>query len=943
MLSAKKTSRMKLFVQSLFLGLAISLSISLSAQLPIQSEFLKRHQVDEYCGSSKLNMDELRAPEGDTGARFTGCGTTLGDCYSGCTPTIPTCKYRVPIVFTVITDGSGNSLLGNTESEVLAHIDAALARCNNYYAGAGIEFVQCQSPRNSAGTDTDFNSADFYAFDAQSPDNDDAEIGALDLENVINIYLAPAVTSGSGNSVCGYAKFPGMFTNGYTYDQSLRSVIKTSCVIGDNTTLEHELGHFFGLEHTHNGASSSVPNEASDGSEACDYSLYNGSTYSFGHATASIGDGIADTSPDPNVSGNISTNCTYNGTYSPHSSQPLQLQNIMSYSHDFYCSKMVFTSCQLEKIQEVLLNCRDILICTSAAPDLLAAELDVCVGTKAPTFVAASNCFSWYSASSGGSALATSSQTFTPPMSSTDLNTPGSYTYYVEYDNEFYNTSFSGNAYDTYLGHPASPSTKRKAITVNVNAGACNSTPGDGVDACAALICEASCNFTTSGANFSSPFTAADYRTGWAVTSGAGTSVGSQADIDALPSGQVFGPYAISTPQHNFVNSCTAGVPDLAVGTYNATPFASQVEATATTTTFSSGVLSRTISSNEMVAEQITVSGLPDDATVSQICVTLTHNYAGVVSINAGAPEGMGQVVLTNRIGFPANRPYGSQTDYNGQYCFEAGAGNMPEPTSGQIATGTYAPHDVDFSSFNPKNPNGGWALAIDCPVGGVTGTLTNWSITFDVPAVTFPTIDPMTEGAYGESIEFDIVLALPIELTAFTGHLKSNGIQLNWRTENEENNSHFVLQRSRDGVYFEPIAEIQGAGNSQLAIDYTHLDNDPFPGNNYYRLITVDFDARVAGSEVVVIDNPGLQRLRIAPNPVLGDQLNFAFAGSAGKASIELRAITGQLLQQQSQVMDNGKNNMELSIEGLATGVYFLVLRQDGAQWVEKFTVGTR
>ena len=599
----------------------------------------------------------------------------------------------------------------------------------------------------------------------------------------------------------------------------------------------------------------------------------------------------------------------------------------------------MFTSCQLEKIQKGLLNCRDYLICDDAATEVMETNLEVCLGSSAPTFKAVSSCYSWYAAASGGTALATSSQTFTPPMTNTELNTPGTYTYYLEYDNEFYTTSFSGSFYDTYNSHPTSPTTARKAITVTVlGAGTCDCTPGDGVDNCTTIMCSENCTFTTTGATFNAPFSAGDFKTGWALTSGAGTSVGSQADIDALPASQVFGPYDTGTPDHFFTVTCTGGVPDLGVGTYNITPFASKIAAAATTQTFSSGTLSKMINSTSMVSSNIAVSGLPDDATVSQICVTLTHTYSGIVSINTGAPEGAGYVQLVNRPGFPADRPFGTSADFSGTYCFEAGAGAMPEPTSGTIATGTYAPHDSDFSAFIPPSPNGNWALSIDGPIGGTSGTLTNWTITFDIPEVTFPEVDRSCYATFGEPIEFEISMTVPVELVEFKGALVKNEVLLNWATESELNSSHFVLQRSTDAIFFKKLATIESAGHSNSLQKYAYLDTDPAVGVNYYRLLMVDVDGTVEASEVVAIELTAANDYRIAPNPLQDQQLTVEFTGRKQEPLLlEIYTLSGQRLWAETQTVQIGSNRFRVDLPALDQGIYLFHLKTGDASWTER------
>ena len=84
---------------------------------------------------------------------------------------------------------------------------------------------------------------------------------------------------------------------------------------------------------------------------------------------------------------------------------------------------------------------------------------------------------------------------------------------------------------------------------------------------------------------------------------------------------------------------------------------------------------------------------------------------------------------------------------------------------------------------------------------------------------------------------------ALPIELTSFSGFAINEGNQLHWQTATEKNNAYFELESTVDGINYNHIGTIQGAGNSSTVDDYTFLDRYPAGQTTYYRLRQVDFD----------------------------------------------------------------------------------------------------
>lgn len=97
-------------------------------------------------------------------------------------------------------------------------------------------------------------------------------------------------------------------------------------------------------------------------------------------------------------------------------------------------------------------------------------------------------------------------------------------------------------------------------------------------------------------------------------------------------------------------------------------------------------------------------------------------------------------------------------------------------------------------------------------------------------------------------------VVPLPIELLSFTGQLKDGKGILKWSTASETNNDYFTLERSMNGIDFEKIGEVQGAGNSTTILDYSFTDENPFSGINYYRLRQTDFDGAFDYSEIIAL-----------------------------------------------------------------------------------------
>ena len=111
---------------------------------------------------------------------------------------------------------------------------------------------------------------------------------------------------------------------------------------------------------------------------------------------------------------------------------------------------------------------------------------------------------------------------------------------------------------------------------------------------------------------------------------------------------------------------------------------------------------------------------------------------------------------------------------------------------------------------------------------------------------------------------------SLKFKLVNFTGNKTSTGSQLQWTTTNEQNYTHFTLERSIDGgatyniIYGKPST---GQGS------YSYLDRSFSAGENIYRLKMEDLNGNITYSNaVVLVYTDGLNgNVTVYPNPTSG------------------------------------------------------------------------
>jgi len=164
----------------------------------------------------------------------------------------------------------------------------------------------------------------------------------------------------------------------------------------------------------------------------------------------------------------------------------------------------------------------------------------------------------------------------------------------------------------------------------------------------------------------------------------------------------------------------------------------------------------------------------------------------------------------------------------------------------------------------------------------------------------------------------------LPVELLHFTGELTATGaVLLGWTTAHERNSSHFVVERSTDGVEFLPIGQMAARGWTESTSNYELYDEAPRVGMNYYRLVQVDLDGRRAHANVVPILVEGLgARLTVVPNPA-HEHAEVMLRELPTAARWLVTDARGRLLALGR--MPTGANRFVLPLHTLTPGAYFV------------------
>lgn len=180
-----------------------------------------------------------------------------------------------------------------------------------------------------------------------------------------------------------------------------------------------------------------------------------------------------------------------------------------------------------------------------------------------------------------------------------------------------------------------------------------------------------------------------------------------------------------------------------------------------------------------------------------------------------------------------------------------------------------------------------------------------------------------------------DCANPLPIELLEFNAIPLKSVVHLNWITASEINNDYFTIERSVDGVDFEPYAIMHGAGNSASLQYYSLVDTNPVNGLSYYRLKQTDFDGAFDYSDIKSVFFREELDLTLYPNPA-----NSAFELRGKHLDESVIKIVDALGQ--TVVIDPSIHDGFISFETneLRNGIYFVEITYKVERQVLKLVI---
>jgi hypothetical protein len=181
----------------------------------------------------------------------------------------------------------------------------------------------------------------------------------------------------------------------------------------------------------------------------------------------------------------------------------------------------------------------------------------------------------------------------------------------------------------------------------------------------------------------------------------------------------------------------------------------------------------------------------------------------------------------------------------------------------------------------------------------------------------------------------------LPIQLTSFNANCDNGSALITWITQSELNNDHFTVERSPDGMTYQAIATVAGAGNSNTQRTYSVTDPEPLPGTSYYRLSQTDFDGKTIHFAPIAFSGCAGNGTTISAFGSYGNIVVRVDASNADEYTMTLTNLLGQVILDNVKSLPAGYTEFYLNPGILSNSIYILTIRTSKTVYSKKLVLG--
>lgn len=272
-------------------------------------------------------------------------------------------------------------------------------------------------------------------------------------------------------------------------------------------------------------------------------------------------------------------------------------------------------------------------------------------------------------------------------------------------------------------------------------------------------------------------------------------------------------------------------------------------------------------------------------------------------------------------------------------------------PSITPISTTIYTGQPVNYTVSNVANSTW-YAVQDNSGTSYATSVYTSNTSSFSLPTSNFN-----SAGTYNLLISADKLsgcaastasatvtvnlIVTPVRFVTVAAEEVSQGVKVSWAVAEEDNVSHYLVEKSYDGRNFSLAGSVDAKPTATGRNQYAYTDITNVTDKIFYRIRQVDNDQHYTYSSMVMVKASPGKKIQAWPVPAENEVNITIIATSAQATAIELLDINGRKMVSKPIHLSAGNNALSLNqLRQYGKGTYFIKIFADGENHFHKIII---
>ena len=177
-----------------------------------------------------------------------------------------------------------------------------------------------------------------------------------------------------------------------------------------------------------------------------------------------------------------------------------------------------------------------------------------------------------------------------------------------------------------------------------------------------------------------------------------------------------------------------------------------------------------------------------------------------------------------------------------------------------------------------------------------------------------------------------------------YTKRTESNNAFVCWNAEQASATHFFTLERSNDGIKFEPVGSIKGGGPEATIQTHNYTDAHPYTVKSWYRVKQTSYDGSVSYSQTVILEaaKDPAQGSKVRMNGLTHEiEVMITDAPIGEQWKVIILDENGNMMSRTIHIVNNVPGSIYIKNPGLPRGDYKVLIKKPFGVGEYTLTVG--